>query len=76
MNLDKLDKQDILKLASTAFALYTVVKTIRDARNDEDGLQLMEGILRGATLGLSIAIVIRNLRHMDDPALEGSGQHA
>lgn len=76
MNLDKLDKQDVLKLASTAFALYTVVKTIRDARNDEDGLQLMEGILRGATLGLSIAIVIRNLRHRDDPALEGSGQHA
>jgi hypothetical protein len=76
MNLDKLDKQDVLKFASTAFALYTVVKTIRDARNDEDGLQLMEGILRGATLGLSIAIVIRNLRHRDDPALEGSGQHA
>ena len=76
MNFDKLDKQDLLKVASTAFAIYSVAKTIRDARNDDDGLQLMEGVLRGATLALSIAILVRNLRHLDDPALEGSGQHA
>jgi hypothetical protein len=76
MNFDKLDKQDLVKIASTAFAVYSVAKTIRDARNDEDGLQLTEGILRGATLSLSILILIRNLRHRDDPELEGSGQHA
>lgn len=73
MNLDKLDKQDLVKIASTGFAVYTVLKTIRDARNDEDGLQLVEGILRGASLALSVAILVRNLRHLDDePALEGS----
>lgn len=76
MNLDRLDKQDLIKFASTAFALYSVAKTIRDARHDDDGLQLVEGILRGATLALSVAILIRNLRHSDDPALEGPGQPA
>lgn len=76
MNFDKLDKQDMMKLATTAFAVYSVMKTIRDARHDDDGLQLVEGILRGATLGLSVMILIRNLRHLDDPELEGSGQYA
>jgi chorismate synthase len=66
MNLSKLDAQDYMKIASTGFAVYTVVSTIRNARNDDDGLQLLEGVLRGATLALSLAIIVRNLRHVDD----------
>jgi hypothetical protein len=65
MNIGKLDAQDALKIASTAFAVYSVVKTVRDARNDHDGLQLTEALLRGTTLALSIAIIIRNLRQQD-----------
>jgi hypothetical protein len=66
MNLSKLDTQDYMKIASTGFALYTVLKTIRAARHDDDGLQLMEAVLRGATLALSVAVIVRNLRHLDD----------
>lgn len=71
MTVNKLNGQDALKIASTAFAVYSVVKTVHSARNDHDGLQLMEGVLRGATLALSIAIIIRNLRDTDDAAIEG-----
>jgi hypothetical protein len=71
MNLQKLDTQDWIKIASTGFALYTVIKTIRDARHDQDGLQLTEALLRGATLTISVIILVRNLRHLDDePAIE------
>ncbi|MGA7689313.1 MAG: hypothetical protein WCA29_08795 [Jiangellales bacterium] len=66
MNLSKLDTQDYVKIASTGFALYTVLKTIRTARHDDDGLQLMEALLRGATLALSVAVIVRNIRHLDD----------
>jgi hypothetical protein len=72
MRLGKLDTQDVLKIASTAFAVYSVIKTVHDARSDDDGLQLMEGLLRGATLTLSVIILIRNLRHADDPALDSA----
>jgi hypothetical protein len=72
MNLGKYEAQDVLKIASTAFAVYSVVKTVRDARNDHDGLQLTEALLRGATLSLSIILIIRNLRADDEQALEGS----
>ncbi len=71
MTIGKLDAQDALKIASTAFAVYSVVKTVRDARNDKDGLQLTEALLRGTTLALSIALIIRNLRQQD-AELEGS----
>ena len=71
MTIGKLDAQDALKIASTAFAVYSVVKTVREARNDKDGLQLTEALLRGTTLALSIALIIRNLRHQD-AELEGS----
>lgn len=71
MTIGKLNGQDVLRIASTAFALYSVVKTVRDARNDEDGLQLMEGLLRGATLTLSVLVIVRNLReNVDDTAIE------
>ena len=54
--------QDLMKVASMAFAVYTVVKTIRDARNDKDGLQMTEALLRGATVTLSVVLLVRNLR--------------
>jgi hypothetical protein len=60
--MTKEQTQDLMKVASTAFAVYSVVKTIRDARNDSDGLQLAEALLRGATLALSVALIVRNLR--------------
>ena len=66
MNMSKLDTSDYMKIASTGFAVYSVLSTIRSARNDDDGLQLLEGVLRGATLALSIAIIVRNLRPLDD----------
>jgi hypothetical protein len=71
MTIGKLDAQDALKIASTAFAVYSVVKTVRDARNDKDGLQFAEALMRGTTLALSIALIIRNLRQQE-AELEGS----
>ena len=56
--MTKEQTQDLIKVASTAFAVYSVVKTIRDARNDSDGLQLAEALLRGATLALSVEPVM------------------
>ena len=73
MTIGKYDVQDVMKVASTAFAVYSVVKTIRDSINDDDGLQLVEALMRGATLGLSVAVIIRNFRQQgDEMALEGS----
>jgi hypothetical protein len=72
MNTDKLGTQDVMKIATTGFAVYSVLKTVRAARRDDDGLQLMEALLRGATLTLSIILIIRNLRGSDDLELEGS----
>jgi len=74
MNVGKLDSQDLIKIASTAFAVYSVVKTIRTARQDDDGLQLMEAVLRGATLGLSVVIVIRNMREYGHVAAVEPGE--
>lgn len=60
--MTKEQTQDLMKVASMAFAVYTVVKTIRDARNDNDGLQMTEALLRGATVTLSVVLLVRNLR--------------
>ena len=54
--------QDLLQVATTAFAVYSVVRMIREARNDKDGLQMTEALLRGATVTLSVIILVRNLR--------------
>lgn len=72
MTIGKLDAQDALKIASTAFAVYSVVKTVRDARRDDDGLQLTEALMRGATLALSIALLVRNLRDREAEELEAA----
>ncbi len=72
MTIGKLDAQDALKIASTAFAVYSVVKTVRDARKDDDGLQLTEALMRGATLALSIALLVRNLRDRETEELEAA----
>lgn len=72
MTIGKLDAQDALKIASTAFAVYSVVKTVRDARRDDDGLQLTEALMRGATLALSIALLVRNLRDRETEELEAA----
>jgi hypothetical protein len=64
MNIGKFGSQDLMKLASTAFAVYSVVKTIRIAREDKDGLQLIEAVLRGATVTMSVIIIVRNMREL------------
>jgi hypothetical protein len=56
--------QTLSKVVSVGFAGYTVVKTVKEAREDEDGLQLAEALLRGATLTLSLVLLIRELRSM------------
>ncbi len=73
MNVGTLDSQDLIKIAGTAFAVYSVIKTIRTARQDEDGLQLMEAVLRGATVGLSVIIIVRNMREYGHVAAVESG---
>ena len=66
MNMSKLDTSDYMKIAGIGMGVYSVLSTIRSARRDDDGLQLLEGVLRGAAMALSIAIIVRNLRHLDD----------
>ena len=56
--------QTLTKIASIGFAGYTVVKTVREARADDDGLQLTEALLRGATLALSLVLLVRELRRL------------
>jgi hypothetical protein len=69
--MTKNQTQDLVRVATTLFAAYSAYKAVKQAREDEDGLQLTEAVLRGLTLTLSIAILVRNLRHHEDvvPAL-------
>ncbi len=60
--MTKEQTQDLLQVATTAFAVYSVVRMIREAGNDDDGLQMTEALLRGAAVTLSVIILVRNLR--------------
>ncbi len=54
----------VVSIASLTFGAVSVVRTLRAAKNDEDGLQLTEALLRGATLAVSVALFIRGLREV------------
>lgn len=53
-----------ISVASLTFGVVSVVRTLRAARQDDDGLQLSEALLRGATLAVSIALFVRGLREV------------
>ncbi len=60
--MNKDSTQLLMKIGSLAFAAFTVAKTLRTAREDEDGLQLTEALVRGTALALSAAVLIRQWR--------------
>lgn len=67
MNEDKKELVErIVTIGSLTFGAVTVVRSLQAARKDDDGLQLGEAILRGATLAVSVAIFVRNLRQAGD----------
>jgi hypothetical protein len=62
MTQDSNTMKNLIKIASTGVAIYGVVSTIRQAREDKDGLQTLEAVMRAGTLALSVIIIIRSLR--------------
>ncbi|MBD0737615.1 hypothetical protein [Streptomyces sp. CBMA29] len=61
-----------LAIGSTLFAAFSNVKKVRNARGEQDTLQLVDGLIRVAAVATGVALLIRELREAhDDDILTG-----
>jgi hypothetical protein len=58
----------LFTFVGTIFAGRTAIKRMRQARVDEDRLELLDAVLNTAVVVTGLLIVVRRLRHKDDPA--------
>jgi hypothetical protein len=53
---------DVVKVAGATLGIISVVKAFREADHRSDKLEMVEALLRGATLTISIVLLVRHLR--------------
>ncbi len=53
---------DVLKVAGATFGIISVIKAYREADDRSDKLEMLEAVLRGATLTISVVLLVRHLR--------------
>jgi hypothetical protein len=51
----------------TIFAGRTAIQRMRHARTEEDRLELLDAALNAAVVITGLLIIVRRLRHKDDP---------
>jgi hypothetical protein len=54
---------DVLKVTGSVIAIISVIKAFREADHRSDKLEMVEALLRGATLTISVVLLIRHLRN-------------
>ncbi len=54
-----------LSIGTTVFGTLGVVKQFRAARGEGDTLRLLDAIVRGAVIATGVAVLVRELRHMN-----------
>jgi len=55
-----------LAIGSTLFAAFSNVRKVRTARDEDDTLQLVDGLIRVAAVATGVALLVRELRHTHD----------
>ncbi len=60
----------IIRLATRAFAVTTVMRQVRKARQDGDNLRLLDAIVNGLAIATAIMILVRELREQGGDADE------
>ncbi len=58
-----------LTIGSTLFAAFSNLKKVRNARGENDTLQLVDGLIRVAAVATGVALLVRDLREPDDDIL-------
>ncbi|MEC3997369.1 hypothetical protein VSR01_29225 [Actinacidiphila sp. DG2A-62] len=58
-----------LTIGSTLFAAFNNLKKVRNARGENDTLQLVDGLIRVAAVATGVALLVRDLREPDDDIL-------
>jgi hypothetical protein len=66
---------DVVKVVGATIGIISVVKAFREADHRSDKLEMTEALLRGATLTISVILLVRHLRQevaeADGPDLAG-----
>ena len=58
----------LFTFVDTVFAGRTAIKRLRQARSDDDGLELLDALLHAAIVITGVIIIVRRLREKDEPA--------
>jgi hypothetical protein len=59
-------KGTYLSIGTSLFSAFSAVKKVRTARSEEDGLLLLDAVLRAAAVTTGIILLVRELREHDD----------
>ena len=62
--------RNVLKVGSRALLLVTVVRQVRQAREDGDNLAVLDAIVNGLAVLTALAIIVREIRQRS----EGAGE--
>jgi hypothetical protein len=58
----------MVTLVGTIFAARTAIRRMRQARSDEDRLELLDAVLNAAVVITGLLVIVRRLREKDAPA--------
>jgi hypothetical protein len=53
---------DVVKVVGATVGIVSVIKAFREADHRSDKLEMVEALLRGATLTISVVLLLRHLR--------------
>ncbi len=64
-NFKKSKAGTYLSIGTTVFGTLGVVKQFRTARDESDTLKLVDAVVRAAVIATGVAVLLRELRHMN-----------
>lgn len=59
-----------LSIGTSVFSAFGVAKQVKKAREEGDTLQLLDAVLSAAALATSVALLVRELRRMNDDGID------
>ncbi|RMI42249.1 hypothetical protein [Streptomyces triticirhizae] len=62
-----------LSIGSSLFGAFGVVRQLREAREEQDGLRLVDAVVSAAAIATGVALLARELRRMNQDGGEVPG---
>ncbi|MDR3082410.1 MAG: hypothetical protein LBV60_16040 [Streptomyces sp.] len=65
-NFKKSKPGTYLSIGTTLFGVVGVAKRIRQAKEEDDKLRMLDALVSGLAIATGVAMLVRELRRMDD----------